>query len=183
MMAEIKHMIVPYKGTQLVQHGMTIDQVVEGVGNYEEIYDASAGDYPFLGYFWHQQDLQVRVDPQTRQVNWIMFCPKADLYLGDVRVFDMPNLIVLFAMHDPHPLEVCDKVVYTRLGLQIEIPMNKDGYATMHTGTGSFFYVMPLSAAKVEYLNNCDPPLPEYDWKRWLKRSPDDVYVPPPEEG
>ncbi len=182
-MSQIKHTISPLQGTHLVQHGMAIEEVVNGIGPYGKRFDRSEGIGGFVGYMWEEQDLQVRTDPKTGLVNWIMYCPKADLYLGDVRVFDMPNLIVLFAMHDPHPLEVGDKVIYTRLGLQVEIPMNKDGYASMHTGTGSFFYVMPLSAAKVEYLKNCHPPLPEYDWKRWLKRSPNDVSVPPPEEG
>jgi hypothetical protein len=167
-MEPLKHVIVPGMGTQLIRHGMTIDQVVANIGPFDECYDRSEPEIGFVGYLWHDQDIHLRCYREAKTVDWIMFGTKSNLYLGDIRVYDTPNLVVLFGLHDPHPFDA-GAIIFPQLCVQVDEPDRKRGYASMHTGTGSFFYVMLLSAGEVEKLQARTPAFPEYDWKRWLK--------------
>jgi hypothetical protein len=113
--------------------------------------------------------VHLRCYKEAKTVDWIMFGTKSNLYLGDIRVYDTPNLVVLFGLHDPHPLLSGDTVIFPSLGIQVGDPSDTNGYASMHTGTGSFFSVRIRSADEVERLQTRTPPLLEYDWKQWIK--------------
>jgi hypothetical protein len=170
-MTKQKHTIIPGKGTDLIQHGMTLEEVVSKIGMYDKCYKQPNPLNSYVDYTWSKQDVQLRFLRMSTQVNCILFHTKSNLYLDNVPVFSVPNHVVLFGMHDAYPIEVADKVIFTNLCIQVENPLFQNGYSSMHTGSGSLFYVSLLSFEQSEQMRQHTPAYPEYDWKIWLKQT------------
>jgi hypothetical protein len=165
-MSDDKHRIVPRGGTTYVPMGASLDVVLSNLGKYDRCVESPEDGR--ASYFWRRLGIHVITDWETKHVNWLAYRNPTELYLGDVSVFDAPNLVVLFSSHDPLPLRDGSYAVFTQLGLYTEIPPSDFGYS--HEECDDFIIAVVFFDQKrlTAYLS-ADPPLPHYDWKQWIK--------------
>jgi hypothetical protein len=165
-MARKQHQLKPLLGTDLVEHGEHIDAVIVKMGAYQK--RTVHSDSGWIGYHWDSGRIMVNTDSATERVKWMAFHKGTNLFLGDIPVFESPNLVVLLGMHDPHPLMNRHNAIFTNLGIRTEIPPSEYGYS--HDECDDFIQaVVLLSAADVDGYLKTNPPLPAYNWREWIK--------------
>jgi hypothetical protein len=172
----VRHTIIPLRGTDHVGYGMRIAEVEAKFGPPRKVMEINLERV----YFW-EQGFRVKTSCDSDLLTYIAYSDTTDLFFGDIAVFKMPHLVLLFAAYDPEPWDTIGWILFSKLGVGIEAPDGRYGYDKKRMGRSSLDLEL-FDQIEMDKFRAGPMPRQLYDWKQWIKPNLLGVY-PPPEEG